>query len=1372
VRTILVVLLAGCITSVFCESLASLGINDQVDRPNVLGHSSAPVPAFQSHTGKTRLYPRTGPLVFELKELIKHPFYFWPETLISYPVSFEARAVRADQLSLFRTDQPKQEPFQLTNVKTEKGLLKSAVVHFLSDLPSGSTKRFELRVEETGHRKEIASDLSTVDGQTIILSTGETRIRIPATQEIEGTAPGPIVQLGWGDRWFGSSKMVSNARKVLRIRTTLEESGPLFLQYSIAYEFDRGARYIATIRCIKRYEFFPFHERTEGISNEEGIYFETLWTGFNPTHREGPNHPWVPLRYTPHRMNLKERPPFTAHKWERIDDPIVSDRQGVWQAFSKEGELSFRLGPYGMRTTYVILTSSSFWDERTNNSIGILADHVDTWADNYYAIWSSSDIHHVRYFYKNNTLSWTWPIANGTRQTGILAYDHAKDIRATERQQDLYRKVDGGDYFLGLKWMDSHTQYLRNRYAPLNLNRVKDYVLEYGRNLKGAKNIFGEGQIRTSGDFVKRLFSEDLLRELPMHGGRTDTGFSAVHTRAISNFMTDSYLRFNGELNEEDRSRVTAAYLMLAYQVAEDDFQPLRPMLGGNPNFMADVKGGIAFFSYLFPDHPKAREWADTYEKFLDIGFRYMTRPAVDEWDSKGGRWSENLGSYVWAALRPTLKAATLLQKFGDGRNRLATPHMVELGDWLVNAVGAPASPLSRGRRGDGASEQTISSKPARVYPPQGAHAARRVPPRDLWLLGSLLHNYAPLKAEHMMYTANPGSSERESDVWSQVLFNGLANRGTNPHLKSSKYTGYGVVLRSGVDTTEELSVHLQQIDNGPNYRWGMPGEGSNGNIYFYAAGKSYTHNGSEDSGDRRAAATDYNSSFAVWKDNGFRSIGKNFLTEPMYDLGSAQYASIKAREGRYSFAHPQYLSRSVLLSGGDYFAISDDTFSSTVRYRFSWFTALNDAMPYLHFVNSADTGQSTEIKTGVTKGLWYEGSGDSLVIVTHKPEIEAKATVYGAHVRGIGFEDMLFREPDGINYSEAGKSFKGTAGLIRQKGTKQELVIFHGTRIESGILSLKVGHSDLGVSVEFENVSQLRGRTYTQRPGSLKIEWMSGLPAGSFYIDGVRQKVSQGNKSLLVQIPEGNHMWEFTSGEPTPPAPEMLRTENFSGGAKIFFKESAGATSYRIELSSDNGTTWRQAGITKSSPYLLSGVKNGEKLHVRAISFNSQRESLPAAEYPLYISNKAPGIPDGLRIRNGKGATTISWGEVLGASEYRLYRRKKNENSFRLIYKGLSRSFSDSTPGVIPVFEIPGEEGTINHYNGSYTVYEYVVTSVNGNGESDRSSMADTDPSSWRNWEPVPGERFRYRHNIGGERDGLRMIDASNSLPHDYIEL
>jgi len=36
----------------------------------------------------------------------------------------------------------------------------------------------------------------------------------------------------------------------------------------------------------------------------------------------------------------------------------------------------------------------------------------------------------------------------------------------------------------------------------------------------------------------------------------------------------------------------------------------------------------------------------------------------------------------------------------------------------------------------------------------------------------------------------------------------------------------------------------------------------------------------------------------------------------------------------------------------------------------------------------------------------------------------------------------------------------------------------------------------------------------------------------------------------------------------------------------------------------------------------------------------------------------------------------------------------------------------------------------------------------VNGNGEGPKSTVVTTDPASWVNWDPRPGEPFRRRYS------------------------
>ena len=110
----------------------------------------------------------------------------------------------------------------------------------------------------------------------------------------------------------------------------------------------------------------------------------------------------------------------------------------------------------------------------------------------------------------------------------------------------------------------------------------------------------------------------------------------------------------------------------------------------------------------------------------------------------------------------------------------------------------------------------------------------------------------------------------------------------------------------------------------------------------------------------------------------------------------------------------------------------------------------------------------------------------------------------------------------------------------------------------------------------------------------------------------------------------------------------------------------------------------------------------------------------------------RTPGLAD--------GAASISWGEILGASGYKLYARLKTEKDYQLLYAGPERAFTDRRAFIRAADPSPGRRTNVSRL----PVVEYLVAAVNGIGEGVGSSPADTDPSSWRNWDPRPHESFR----------------------------
>ena len=167
---------------------------------------------------------------------------------------------------------------------------------------------------------------------------------------------------------------------------------------------------------------------------------------------------------------------------------------------------------------------------------------------------------------------------------------------------------------------------------------------------------------------------------------------------------------------------------------------------------------------------------------------------------------------------------------------------------------------------------------------------------------------------------------------------------------------------------------------------------------------------------------------------------------------------------------------------------------------------------------------------------------------------------------------------------------------------------------------------------------------------------------------------------------------------------------------------------------------SWTTVATHPGPSIPIDGLENETKVHVRAIALNAVHESMPGPEYPIYVSKNAPPTPDGLRVKLAMGVATVMWGEVLGASEYRLYARLRGAKELQLLYRGLERSFVDKRSSIQATDAIPMRAPALRRIE----IVEYQVSAANKNGESAMSFVANTDPASWRNWDPMAGEPFR----------------------------
>jgi len=1331
-------------------------------------------------------FPANGEaLKLTLRDHIRFPAYHWPRTLLNYRVDFSEANVRPDNLAVINVKTGTRVPCQVSDTHVQNGCLLAATISFFSDLPSGGEHSFVL-TNKKGPKPSLSQSVRCISHAGMHeIDIGTLAVRLPVSCNIRSgdTIPGPILALNRGNGWIGESRIHSPRKHVLSLQTVCLDQGDLYQRWRITYLFEDGGKYVATIKLVSGYEFIEFHEEMQGLDKADGVLNEMIWSGFQPTYRFGTDsNTYVSV----------------GKSWPRIDENIKTaslEEDPTWDPGVIEDvseEMWMYLSPYSGNGVRELFPCVSFWDDRPNgDELGVFVLDYKRWFDHEYGIWQPTRTLMVRFRYRDGMLSWRWPLITGTRSTGINLTGPKDGQAAVKRIQDIY--VENGKASSNVRFDNKnmrlrYNQLLQQIYGPLCLDRVKEWVLEYPENARRPENVFGKGSVPTADELEELLFRSSFVF-YPL-GQNSWPGINSIQHRFVYAWATDAMARLAPRLTAEQRKRIDALLLTTGYLLIDDAMHPIRHCLAGCPNMAADGWCVPMQIAYLYPEHPMATEWSDYYQRYWSLSHIFYTRPDVPLYESKGGRWTESLSVYNWAHLRPTLASQTA-GMLSDGINRWATPQSALRGRWLVDMLTAPIhnpDPYWRQQSPGNApaplSQEWEPGQPfdaalgfQRQYPAHGAHGSGTtiVPPKFVNILGHHLRNYAPLTAENLMWVKTHAFQE---DVSNETDWSGLAARemvrasGTRPSLASCKYTGHGIVLRAGVGTPEEMSIHLDQVDRGPNYRWGCGGRGASGSIYFYAGGNVWTGHEREDAGDHDIGDTEGVTNFGVMKDGTYRCIGRNVLERPLIDLEVAQFAEATARQGKSAYSWPEYESRSIMLVGTDYFLIYDKCGAIGRRNcRFTWFVPKDGEFPKIAFLKPAGARQDhwREILTPTSKGFHRDAGGSHLTFVTHKHNCVRLMDMQARKLPFLTFAstqqynkrshlpqgvyqvetptavDTFFRDEECIHYQGKAAEFEGTAGVIRRrKDGALEMAVFHKGRIAADNLSICIPAPDTGVSlVQNGQSAECAGVCYSRYGEDVEFDF--GRTKGRFYIDGERVVTLQGRQGAeVVQIPAGRHRWQYTTAKPKPIEPQILRTTNVSGATTIYAKPVAGAEAYLVEISNDAGKTWREAVKTASLPVKIGGLTNGHKIHVRLTAMNSDKQSYPSHEYPVYVTDQPPEHPDGLMLKLGHDRVELSWGQVLGVTEYRLYRRRCGGQAFERIYSGLDTTFVDGGAiGVVPHAELPGSEDNCL-YEG--VVYEYAVCAVNGNGESKKSEIRDTNPTSWLNWLPNINEVFFRR--------------------------
>ncbi|MDR6551895.1 hypothetical protein [Paenibacillus qinlingensis] len=1177
---------------------------------------------------------------------------------------------------------------------------KESLLCLVADLPTGAERRFEWRSGSAPAKGTKYSQVTLeCERGSVLANNGRLSVRF-AEGRLED---GELFTLGLdGFAVEGIARIDSGGRKLVHAEGRVTGRGPVFAECEFVCRFEEGAEYAATVSVAAGMDYIELRERMSGCAAGERMMLVIEWRSF-----------------APHRRYTKPR---SAEPIDRYVDG--------------NGELPFRVKPYDNAVCWQQAKGASFTDGAV--TAAVFVKDSGFWDDGKYALWGSPPSLALRFRWtrRRRTLCWEYPLEEGTRCTAISLYPTQKDAAEAE-----------GAYVDEL-WL---------WHELLSLDKVKDWTLaweewqsEYPRLFRydwlpqRMHTWFGYTATKpTPGDMEAIIDRLSFCLHNP--GDLSPVAAREFYTWASTFDMAAP------AMTPSQFDRMKAVWAFMAYTHNEEAFMPVDNMLAGHPNFLVDVRSVPGLMAALFPSHPAARHWKEDFERAMARNAKYHVRPDVASWGTKGGRHTENLACYTLYNLKAMLNPVIALQRVW-GEHTIAYPNYTKWLSWLLGALTSPVEGL-------------------RHVPSQGAHAGGHVDdyaaPLTLRSAAFGLRAIEPLLAEHLLRVSPADArvyAERQpnTDVWRAADDAPHEdNTGTRPPLRSAAYTGYGFVMRAAVGEPMEASVHLQQIDEGPNYRWGRAGQGGCGVINYYADGKRLSFNRKEDVGDDNMGDVQACCNFGVLYGHEFRSIGRSELTEPLLDLAFAKFSRVLA--GQY--ASPAYHSRSVLMSGSDYIIIYDQVGDMRVRGRFAWFVHERDPFPTICQLKpgvsgyDAAPGIPAEVGPGAyrnvndeSKGKYYDGNGHFLTLISPHGKgdygylLSVQATAYGAMVTLNDRRDFVFRDEAAIAFDEGGVVFTGHAGLVRQySADKVEAALFIGSRIGAAGVVLDIAAVDADDEADgevpqagfsFVRKGPVLSGGYAGRGGAVvTLKLPASLRGAAFrlYVDSVLlEPLSADEGGVSFYLPAGNGRWEWTDRLPRPAVVQISGYQASSSLAELVWDAAEGADSYEIAVSEDGGANWTVAAsgiVGESNPALslrwpLAGT-NGTKRHVRIRAVNRDQAGSWSDDYPVYFTGASPERADGLRVtRTGLGFR-LTWGWQLGATRYRLYRRERGEGVYAIVYEGEQSAYDDTTADPAGV-------------------YEYCVAACNGNGEGISSAPRDTSFGGLADWDPRPDERFR----------------------------
>ncbi len=832
--------------------------------------------------------------------------YDFPEELISYAIAPPSSA-HVDKTHLKVTDQAGNAlEYQLSGVTESGGDLIGATISFRADLPKKASRRFTVAYDSAytpGFTQHVAlTDIDTV-AHTAVIAANKQQVKVPygpvayspAVAATYALAPVLATRYSSADAFIGQGQFaeLKNAKytgfTVSSIATSVVEQGPLFLVYRIAYTFSGGRVYTVdiTVRHNETYaaidEYLSGFDDADyvasGTDNGGGLFYRFDYTsGLDPTGR-------ISMSNNGYNIETNKLSGFYGRGKITSATPTPA----------LLGKLPYELGLFAANSL-AITRSTAFWNETAGSeALQFAVNRPGDWKMDRKLVWNSPSYGNLRFY---ETVDATPKKLMQTRLEGterhwaLSAIPHGDLVisgyaggSSTFQTYNIHNtstvELEGYPTEAKLQFGAASDVRLWEKLTDFSLNKYKDMVLDgFAEDVNEKLDLpakFGPVTVQSYDEWIGLYFPH--LLDISEKYWDWSSGNEGIG-RGLSIYI-QNYAASRAYWTQSQRDHVKALLLFLAYAAEDDSWHPYRSMLSGHPNFIADNKQILGLVTAVFRHHPHADAWKAAYTTFLNDYLNEWVRQSDSANDAIGGRHTENLATYTFASLQPTLHAAAAIRQY-DGSNVLDDNRVKLWLNWIMNTM----MPVEKDNR---------------YVPPQGAHASGALPGDEfgdvLPEAATFIRPFFPELADQLAWSTTSGET---------------APDGVRPNLESTLFTDYGAVMRYDFGGDHEAYVNLQQL-NGSQYRWNG---GNNGNIFYASEHNRWSWNGEEDS--------EGGSTFDLRKLNAASVSGDSILNpgpirNVLYDFDFAQFYKVpNGSSGKYT-------SRGVMMVEDRYLSVYDD---------------------------------------------------------------------------------------------------------------------------------------------------------------------------------------------------------------------------------------------------------------------------------------------------------------------------------------------------------------------------------------------------------------------------------------------------------------